>query len=141
MERPRSLLLVEDEQLLRTLVAQFLRAHHFRVVEAPDGEQAVFRATDSGPFDLVLMDLNLPVLSGVEACRRIRSLVPDQRILVCSAAILPDHRRDLADLGLDRFLSKPFHPETLVRQIAEEVSDHLPAYPAPLAPVPLAGVA
>ena len=54
-----SLLLVEDEDRLRGLVAQFLRGEGFEVVEAGDGLQGVERFTDSGPFDLVLLDVML----------------------------------------------------------------------------------
>ena len=67
-----TLLLVEDEDRLRGLVAQFLRGEGFRVVEAADGPQGVERFRDSGPFDLALVDLNLPIFSGVEVCRRIK---------------------------------------------------------------------
>ena len=119
MERPLSLLVVEDEQVLRSLVAQFLRRRGVRVIEAADGLEAVDRFEDSGPFDLVLMDLNLPVLTGVGACRRIREVSPEQPILVCSAAILDDHQRELASLGLSQFLAKPFHPHTLADRILQ----------------------
>ena len=64
-----TLLLVEDEDRLRDLVAQFLRGEGFRVVEASDGLEGVDRFADSGPFDLVLVDLNLPVFSGFDRRR------------------------------------------------------------------------
>lgn len=119
MERPLSLLVVEDEQVLRSLVAQFLRRRGVCVIEAADGLEAVDRFEDSGPFDLVLMDLNLPMLPGVGACRRIRAVAPEQPILVCSAAILDDHQLELASLGIDQFLAKPFHPQTLTDRILQ----------------------
>ena len=113
-----NLLLVEDEHRLRGLVAQFLRGEGYQVVEAGDGPEGVERFADSGPFDLVLVDLNLPVFSGVEVCRRIKRARPDQRIMVCSAAILGDHERALAALGVDHYLTKPYHPEDLIAHIA-----------------------
>jgi DNA-binding response OmpR family regulator len=121
-ETPRAnLLLVEDEHRLRSLVAQFLRHEGYRVVEACDGQDGVTRFVDSGPFDLVLVDLNLPVFSGVEVSRRIKRAQPDQRVMVCSAAVLDDHERALAALGIDHFLTKPYHPEDLVAHIAREL--------------------
>jgi len=121
MERRGSLLLVEDEHLLRSLVAQFLRGEQFRVVEACDGPEGVARFADSGPFDVALIDLNLPVYSGIEVCRRIKRAQPDQAIMICSAAIMSDHERALHELGIDHFLTKPYHPEILVAHILGEL--------------------
>ena len=67
LTRRGTLLLVEDEHILRGLVAQFLRHEGFQVVEAGDGTEGVERFADSGPFDLALVDLNLPDFSGVDA--------------------------------------------------------------------------
>lgn len=122
MERPARLLLVEDEHNLRGLVAQFLRMAEYNVVEAADGAEGVARFDDSGPFDLALIDLNLPVYSGVEVCRRIKRSRPEQRIMICSAAIMDDHEEELKALGVGHFLTKPYHPESLLRHIALEMT-------------------
>lgn len=119
-----TLLLVEDEERLRGLVAQFLRGEGFAVVEAGDGAEGVERFDDSGPFDLVLVDINLPVFSGVEVCRRIKSGKPDQRMMVCSAAVLPNHEDALSALGVGHYLSKPYHPDDLIAHIAQEIGPH-----------------
>jgi DNA-binding response OmpR family regulator len=113
---------VEDEERLRSLVAQFLRSEGYAIVEAADGREGVERYGDSGPFDLVLVDLNLPVFSGVEVCRRIKNADPHQRIMICSAAIVSDHEQDLIKLGIDHFLTKPYHPDELIAHIALEVA-------------------
>ncbi len=130
-----TLLLVEDEERLRELVAQFLRGEGFQVVEAGDGREGVERFVDSGPFDLVLVDLNLPVFSGVEVCRRIKIDNPGQRLMICSAAIMPNHENALSALGVEHYLTKPYHPEDLIAHIAQELgrlgSDHLSFAPAP----------
>ncbi len=116
-----TLLLVEDENVLRCLVASYLRAEGYSVVEAADGPEGLDRYNDSGPFDLVLLDLNLPTFSGVEVCRRIRRVRPSQPVMICSAAILPDHETDLARMGVHHFLTKPYHPEDLLAHIEFEV--------------------
>jgi DNA-binding response OmpR family regulator len=121
-QRLGRLLLVEDEHRLRGLVAQFLRTEGYQVVEAGDGPEGVKRFTDLGPFDLVLVDLNLPIFSGVEVCRRIKWAQPDQRLMVCSAAIMGDHQRALASLGVDHYLTKPYHPDDLIAHIAREIN-------------------
>ncbi len=122
-----TLLLVEDEDRLRRLVAQFLRAEGFEVTEAADGGEGVQRFADSGPFNLVLLDLNLPVFSGVEVCRRIKRLNPDQRVMICSAAILRDHEDALTLLGVEHYLTKPYHPADLILHIAREIGPEVSA--------------
>src|SRR2546423_15797 len=82
------------------LNARFLRSEGLEVVEAADGQEGVDRFADSGPFDLLLVALNLPVFSGVEVCRRIRRIHPGQRVMVCSAAVLHDHEQALDALGI-----------------------------------------
>ena len=114
------LLLVEDESLLRGLIAQFLRSEGFELVEAADGREGVEHYATLGPFDIVLLDLNLPVFSGVEVCRRIKQLHPGQPVIICSAAILDGHMAALESLNVDQFLSKPYHPKELLNRIAIE---------------------
>lgn len=118
---PGRLLLVEDEHVLRQLVAQFLRGEGFEVVEAADGAEGVARFADSGTFDLVLVDLNLPVFSGVEVCRRIKRRTPGQRMMICSAAILDDHEEALHTLGVTHYLTKPYRPDELISHILQEI--------------------
>jgi len=119
----RTLLFVEDEGRLRSLVAQVLRSEGYEVTEAADGGEGIDRFIDSGPFDLLLVDLNLPVCTGVEVCRQVRALVPDQRIMICSAAILEEHEQDLAALGIDHFLTKPYRAEELLAHISSEINE------------------
>ncbi len=117
MALPGRLLLVEDEAGLRGLVAQFLRSAGYDVTEAGDGPDGVARFEAGAPFDLAMVDLNLPGFSGVEVSRRLRQHSPGQPILICSAAITPDAEDALRALGVDSYLTKPYHPETLLRQL------------------------
>ena len=118
------LLLVEDETLLRSLVSEFLVLENFEVVAAEDGQAAVDLYEAQGPFDLVLLDLNLPVLPGVEACRRIKAINADQPFLVCSAAILESHLSALEALGVTQSLGKPYHPIELATRIRSIMAEH-----------------
>ena len=121
MERRGTLLLVEDEEILRGLVSQFLRNEGFEVAEAGDGGQGVERFHEQGPFDLLLVDLNLPVFSGVEVCRRVKLRCPSQKVMICSAAILREHEEALLRLGVGHFLTKPYHPDQLLAHIRQEI--------------------
>ncbi len=124
MDRSRAgkLLLVEDEHVLRGLIARFLRGEGFEVVEAGDGAQGVSLYSLMRPFDVVLLDLNLPLVPGVDVCRHIKSLDPSQPVIICSAAILDDHFDALRAMGVEQFLTKPYHPMELVKRIAAESS-------------------
>jgi DNA-binding response OmpR family regulator len=121
-KRAGKLLLVEDEHVLRGLIAQFLRGEGYEIVEAADGAEGVEFFAARGPFDLVLLDLNLPFLSGVDVCRSIKASQPRQPVIICSAAILDSHITDLRALGVERFLTKPYHPLDLLELIAAELS-------------------
>ena len=118
--RHARILVVEDETLLRGLIAQFLRTEGFDVVEAADGREGVEQFAAAGPFDVVLLDLNLPAISGVEVCHQIKTQEPEQRVIICSAAVL-DSDFALAALHVDQFLSKPYHPAELLNRIALEL--------------------
>lgn len=115
---PANLLLVEDEEGLRELVAHFLRRASYHVVEAEDGGAAIERYHDSGPFDVALVDLNLPCCSGVEVCRRIRVTNPSQAIIICSGAVLSTHETELSAIGITEYLTKPYPPNVLLARIA-----------------------
>jgi DNA-binding response OmpR family regulator len=120
-KRQRKILLVEDESLLRRLIAQFLRGEGFEIVEAGDGREGVERFFSGYPFDLVLLDLNLPILPGVEVCRRIKLQRPEQPIIICSAAILDGHIAAFAAMDVDQYLTKPYHPAELLSRITIEL--------------------
>jgi DNA-binding response OmpR family regulator len=124
-KRAGKLLLVEDEHTLRGLIAQFLRGENFEVVEAADGLQGIGYFSSRGPFDLVLLDLNLPMLPGVEVCRRIKLEQPMQPVIICSAAILEDHIAELHAMQVEQFLTKPYHPMDLLDRIVGEIDQSL----------------
>jgi DNA-binding response OmpR family regulator len=109
--------LVEDEHVLRGLVLQFLTLEGYQVEAAADGQEAIDAYARLGPFDLIMMDLNLPHVPGVEACRQIRLMNPRQPILVCSAAILESHTEALQALGIHDTLGKPYHPAELATRL------------------------
>ncbi|HEU5116653.1 MAG TPA: response regulator, partial [Isosphaeraceae bacterium] len=66
--------------------------------------------------------LNLPGFSGVEVCRRLRQRRPDQKILICSATVTAEYETALRGIGVDHFLTKPYHPEALLSHIRRELS-------------------
>jgi DNA-binding response OmpR family regulator len=106
-----SVLVVDDERALVGMVASLLGEDGHEVVTAYDGEAALRRHADESP-DLVILDRNLPRLSGDEVCKRIRasSATP---ILMLTGERGADERAKLLDLGADDYLEKPFSAREL----------------------------
>jgi two-component system phosphate regulon response regulator PhoB len=112
------ILIVEDEAALVTLLRYNLEREGFRVVSAPDGEEALLLAREEKP-DLVLLDWMLPLLSGIEVCRQLRRL-PETRavpiIMLTARGEEGDKLRGL-DSGADDYVTKPFSPSELIARI------------------------
>jgi two-component system KDP operon response regulator KdpE len=108
-------LVVEDEPQVMRFLRVTLPAHGYRVVEAATAAQALVEASTRGP-DLVLLDLGLPDLDGVEVTRRLRewSAVP---ILVVSARGQERDKVEALDAGADDYLTKPFGSEELLARM------------------------
>ncbi|MCM2387211.1 response regulator [Streptomyces albipurpureus] len=123
-----SVLVVEDEpQLVRALEIN-LRARQYEVAAAPDGATALRLAIDGSP-DIVLMDLGLPDIDGIEVIRRLRSWsrVP---IVVVSARRTSEEKVEALDAGADDYLTKPFSMAELVARLRAAARRVEPAAPA-----------
>ncbi len=118
----RVILVVEDHPDLRRVVSDWLRAKGYTVVEAPDGVAAVSLARMHRP-GLVLMDLQLPQLSGVDAVRQLKAdpELADVPVVAVTGFVLPEERQKALDAGCDRYLTKPFDLEELLQLVAEYV--------------------
>ena len=113
-----SVLVVEDELALRTLLRVSLEAKGYRVRTVADGGEALeLLLGDPGRIDAVVLDLNLPRVSGVEVYPTIRRLVPDAAVLVLSGNVSAEARAELESSGQPVFLSKPCRLGELGRQL------------------------
>ena len=109
------ILVVEDEKNLAEAVALGLQKQGYAADIALDGEEALISMIVNA-YDLVVLDLNLPNVDGVEVCRRIRSSGSSVGILMLTARTSLDDRVRGLDQGADDYLMKPFHfPELLAR--------------------------
>src|SRR5271170_4993851 len=111
----RSILLVEDDTDLCSLMSDFLLPQGFRLEAAYDGRQGLARALE-GDFDLVILDVMLPVLSGFELLRMIRKRSATPVIMLTARTAQEDRVRGLNG-GADDYLPKPFGPEELLARI------------------------
>lgn len=101
------LLLVEDERKVASFLARSLRENSYTVDVAETGEKALALIARAN-YDLVLLDLRLPKLSGVEVCREIREAGLETPVLMLTARTLVEQRVEGLDAGADDYLTKPF---------------------------------
>jgi two-component system KDP operon response regulator KdpE len=114
--RPSRILVVDDEASLRKTVCAALGANGFVVAEARHGQEAL-AAIQLHRFDLVLLDVNMPGLSGVETCRQIRVLDPSTGIIVLTVRDSEEDRIRALDAGADDYVTKPFRFRELTARL------------------------
>ena len=115
----RTILIVDDDPLIRKLIATTLQdVHGYELVEAHDGIDAVEAAQRLHP-EIVFLDIDMPRLDGIGACRRIRE-APDTAgatIVMLTAGTDDGAERRAGEAGADLFLTKPFSPLELLRLV------------------------
>jgi len=110
------LLVAEDEPRVAAAIARGLRRHGAAVDVAADGAQALYQARVY-PYDVVLLDRDLPALHGDEVCRALNAEQPDTKILMLTAARTTDQLVEGLALGADDYLAKPFRFDELVARV------------------------
>ena len=108
-------LVADDEPRITKLVSIALSEEGFRVVTAANGEQVIARAEEYRP-DVVLLDIVMPDLDGIEIMRHLRERRPVPVILLTAKGSTADKAKGL-DLGADDYVSKPFHPDELAARV------------------------
>ena len=116
MEEKVSILVVEDEEKIRSALTDFLEFHNFEVAEAADGLGAE-RAVAGGRFDLILLDLMLPKISGEQLCSKWRSDGLQTPVIMLTAKGQEKEKVAGLNLGADDYITKPFSLEELLARI------------------------
>lgn len=113
-----TILVVDDEPTIRILIRAALEGTGYRVLEAADGTSALQMACSQRP-DLILLDIALPHLSGLEVCRRLKEdpATAATPILLLTGFVQEAERQAAEEVGAQAFIAKPFSPATLVAQI------------------------
>ena len=109
------ILVVEDDAPVRNLITTTLKAHDYKFITAQNGNNAIMEASSHNP-DIVLLDLGLPDMDGVEVIERIRTW-SDMPIIVISARSEDKDKIDALDAGADDYLTKPFSVEELLARL------------------------
>ena len=114
----KTILYVEDNELNRKMLRHLLRGTSYRLIEAPDGETGMAMAREQHP-DLILMDVQLPKISGIEATRALRAEPATAHtpiIAITSFALSGDEQR-AKEAGASAYLAKPYSPFALLGMI------------------------
>ena len=106
----KTILIVEDNEKNMKLVRDILRHNGHETIEAPTGGEGVRLASEKKP-DLILMDIQLPDIDGIEALRRIREDrgLDAVAVIAVSASVMPDDQQKIVTSGFDAFVTKPIN--------------------------------
>jgi len=120
----KTILYVEDNEANRKLVRLLLTNTTYRLIEAFDGEEGVARALEAQP-DLILMDVQLPKISGLEATRRLRAeaITEQTPIIVITSFALSGDDQKAKEAGATAYLAKPYSPRDLLALIRDIVPE------------------
>lgn len=129
-EKRATILIVDDQEMVRTLVADLLTDLDYEVITACDGhdaldlygrmmEEAQARDRPEHPVDLVILDMILPKIDGMETFDRLRELNPDVRVILSSGYDVDDRVNELLGRGALGFIQKPYHIEALLNMVGK----------------------
>jgi CheY-like chemotaxis protein len=110
-------LIVDDEAELRTILAEQLRHHGLQVLEASNGLEGLWQLKHENP-DVIVLDLTMPRLGGLEALKRMHTFDPRLRVIVLTGTEDPVQHQQARNLGASDVYTKPYDLEALVRMIA-----------------------
>lgn len=119
----KSILVVDDEPMTRTLLRMMLAPANFQVFEAEDGADAIEKVREHMP-DIIIMDVMMPNMNGLDACQVIRSdeTVAHIPILILSAKTHPKAVEEGLEAGATRYLTKPVSRVVLLQHVQEVLS-------------------
>jgi len=117
------ILIVEDNEQNRKVARDLLQVHGYATIEAETGEDAIALVATRVP-DLVVMDVRLPGMSGVDTLAKLRAAptTRDLPVLAFTASVMPQDRSEIMAAGFDAFLSKPIDLEAFLQAVADALT-------------------
>ncbi|SFA81043.1 MULTISPECIES: response regulator transcription factor [unclassified Bacillus (in: firmicutes)] len=121
----KKILLAEDEEVLRMLIADTLEDDEYLVDEASDGAEALSKIQNTD-YDLIILDYMMPVFTGLEVIEKVRSIPGKQsiKILMLSAKSQQYEQEKVLEAGADYFMAKPFSPLQLLERVEEILNEN-----------------
>jgi len=129
-----NILLTDDDPDLRRVLKKTLDALGFAVAESSNGEDALHQVK-ARPFEAVLLDVNMPGMGGIEACRRIGRLAPRLQILMLTVRDQEADKIEALDAGADDYITKPFSIPELAARLRSAVRRSTGAFSDPTMPI------
>ena len=124
-----SILVAEDNEINVEVLRAMLRQLGFECDVASNGKEALRMATET-PYDIVLMDVNMPVMDGLTATRELRRTLPQDKnkkslpIIALTAATMPGNIAEIINAGMNDHIAKPFSQDILRKKLAEWLNLH-----------------
>ena len=113
----KKILLVADAAFMRMMIKNTLTQNGYTdIIEASDGMEGLEKCLSENP-DLVLMDITMPNLDGIEALRKLKEVQPSTRVVMCSALGQEKMVLEAIKLGAEDFIVKPFKPERIMKTV------------------------
>jgi len=123
-ERQTTVLVAEDEAPMLGLLERVLRQQDFRVLLASDGEQAIdLYRSNTEEIDVVLLDIGLPKISGLDVFLDMKAHNPDVRVVVVSGYFEPTMKSNLSAAGIKYFLAKPYSLNQVVDALRDSLTE------------------
>lgn len=117
----KTILIVEDDEYSSLILEELLKPYGFNLLTATDGMQAIKACIDKPEIDLVLMDIQLPVLDGLQATQRIKKIKANLPIIAQTANAMQEDREKALSAGCDNYISKPINGNELIQMISEYI--------------------
>lgn len=112
-----SMILITDDNAQNLYLARFLlEKEGHQIAEATNGEEAI-TATQEETFDLILMDIQMPVMDGLEATRRIKEMNQRQKIVALTARAMTGDKEEILASGFDGYIEKPIDPKYFANEV------------------------
>ena len=123
-------LIIEDSEPNRRLARDLLRVHGYRTIEAETAEKGMALAVELTP-DLVVMDIHLPGIDGIEALRQLRATASTRAVPVIAftASVMAQDRSRILAAGFDGFVSKPIDLDAFIEAVAAAITQRGPGAP------------
>lgn len=119
----KKILIVEDHETVLEIFKEMLSEEYELIIEASDGKQAIKTYTEQKP-DLVIMDIIMPNMHGIDAIKQIRELDPASKIIIVTAHDGPQLREDAAQYKIRHYIKKPFHKNVLTEAIEKTLNNN-----------------
>ena len=121
-DRTGTILLIEDEEMLREIVKAVVESKGYRIIAARDGEEGIdLYSRRRSEIDVVISDLGLPKASGQEVLEKIMSIDSNANLIAASGFMEPEVRANLLKIGVTHFVHKPYSPDDLLKTIEQTI--------------------